>query len=80
VVDRPGAGSGLVRLSRWPDLGPAARPFRTVAVPLIGIASSDLRRRVAEGRSIRYQVPRGVEAYIEAQRLYRATPEDSPVP
>ncbi len=43
----------------------------TIAIPPIGIASSDLRRRLSEGRSIRYMVPRGVEAYIEAQGLYR---------
>jgi nicotinate-nucleotide adenylyltransferase len=42
-----------------------------VTIPPIGIASSDLRRRLAERRSIRYMVPRGVEAYIEAQGLYR---------
>ena len=52
-------------------LGPDARPILDVTIPPIGIASHDLRRRVAEGRSIRYQVPRGVEAYIEAQGLYR---------
>ena len=40
-------------------------------MPPIGIASHDLRRRRAEGRSIRYQVPRGVEAYIDAHGLYR---------
>jgi nicotinate-nucleotide adenylyltransferase len=54
-----------------PDLGPDARPFRLVTIPPIGIASNDLRRRLAEGRSIRYLVPRGVEAYIQAQGLYR---------
>ena len=41
-----------------------------VGAPLIEIASRDLRRRVAEGRSIRYQVPRAVECYIEHHRLY----------
>jgi nicotinate-nucleotide adenylyltransferase len=71
VVDRPGVELGLS--SVWPDLGPKARPFRLVTIPPIGIASNDLRRRVAEGRSIRYQVPRGVEAYIEAQGLYRGS-------
>jgi nicotinate-nucleotide adenylyltransferase len=69
VVDRPGIATGLT--SRWPDLSPSSRPFRMVTIPPIGIASNDLRRRVAEGRSIRYQVPRGVEAYIEAHGLYR---------
>ena len=54
-----------------PDLGPNAKPIIHVSIPPIGIASHDLRRRVAEGLSIRYQVPRGVEAYIRSQGLYR---------
>lgn len=68
VVDRPGVEPPPV-----PDLGPSARPIVRVESPLIGIASSDLRRRVAEGRTIRYRVPRGVEAYIEANGLYRTS-------
>jgi nicotinate-nucleotide adenylyltransferase len=71
VVDRPGVP--LAPPSRWPDLGPSALPFRRVTIPPIGIASHDLRRRVSEGRSIRYQVPRGVEAYIDAHGLYRGS-------
>jgi nicotinate-nucleotide adenylyltransferase len=43
----------------------------SVTIPPIGIASTDLRRRAREGKSIRYMLPRGVEAYIEAQGLYR---------
>jgi nicotinate-nucleotide adenylyltransferase len=39
--------------------------------PMIDVSSSDLRRRVAEGRSIRYLVPRAVERYIQEKRLYR---------
>jgi nicotinate-nucleotide adenylyltransferase len=55
-------------------LGLAAQsPLRMeiVETPLIGIASSDLRRQVRLGRSIRYQVPRAVEAYIEDKQLYK---------
>ena len=37
----------------------------------LAVENDDLRRRVAEGRSIRYQVPRGVEAYIDAHGLYQ---------
>lgn len=69
VVNRPGIAE--VDPSRLPDFGPGAYPLAWVSIPPIGIASSDLRRRLVEGRSIRYMVPRGVEAYIEAQGLYR---------
>ena len=68
VVNRPGIDPPPV------DLGPSARPIERVIVPPIGIASHDLRRRVSEGRSIRYLVPRGVEAYIIEQKLYRNGP------
>ncbi|ODU00488.1 MAG: nicotinate (nicotinamide) nucleotide adenylyltransferase [Planctomycetes bacterium SCN 63-9] len=69
VVNRPGIESADP--SHVPDLGPGSRPVRFVTIPPIGIASSDLRRRMAEGRSVRYLIPRGVEAYIEAHGLYR---------
>jgi len=42
-----------------------------IDVPLIEIASRDLRQRVAAGRSIRYFVPRAVETYIGERHLYR---------
>jgi nicotinate-nucleotide adenylyltransferase len=45
---------------------------RRVHMPLIGISSSDLRERVGQGRSIRYQTPRAVEMYVEAEGLYRS--------
>ena len=38
---------------------------------LIGISSSEIRKRVAESRPIRYLVPRTVEDYITQHRLYR---------
>jgi nicotinate-nucleotide adenylyltransferase len=43
-----------------------------VTVPLVGISSSDIRRRVSAGRSIRYLVPRPVEVYVQEKRLYTA--------
>jgi nicotinate-nucleotide adenylyltransferase len=48
-----------------------AREHR-VEMPTIDLSASDIRRRVASGKTIRYRTPRAVEKYIEAQRLYRA--------
>jgi nicotinate-nucleotide adenylyltransferase len=52
---------------------PGTFPVRcqAIASPQLEISSRDLRQRVAAGRSIRYQVPRAVECYIETHRLYR---------
>jgi nicotinate-nucleotide adenylyltransferase len=44
--------------------------------PLVDISSCDLRRRAAEGRTLRYIVPRAVEQYILEKRLYR--PDEPP--
>jgi nicotinate-nucleotide adenylyltransferase len=46
--------------------------LKVVESPLIDIASRDLRRRAAENRSLRYLVPRAIEAYIHDKRLYRS--------
>jgi nicotinate-nucleotide adenylyltransferase len=69
VVNRPGVGAPAV----FP-LGSEERTIVQVVIPQIGIASHDVRRRIAEGRTIRYQVPRGVETYIHANGLYRIGP------
>jgi nicotinate-nucleotide adenylyltransferase len=42
-----------------------------VEMPPVAISGTEIRRRVAEGRSIRYQTPAAVEQYISAHRLYR---------
>jgi nicotinate-nucleotide adenylyltransferase len=41
-----------------------------VSIPSVEISSTDVRRRVREGRSIRYLVPREVSWYIREERLY----------
>lgn len=58
----------------WPAV-PAALPddrIVEISSPMVAISSSQIRKRVAEGRSIRYLVPAAVEAYIHAHGLYRA--------
>ncbi len=69
VVNRPGIEE--IDPTKLPSFGPGSRGILPVTIPAIGIASTDLRRRVRESRSIRFMVPRGVQAYIEAQGLYR---------
>jgi nicotinate-nucleotide adenylyltransferase len=41
-----------------------------VDMPQLDLSSSEIRRRVAAGLSIRYQTPRAVEKYIETHGLY----------
>lgn len=53
-------------------LGPdIASRVKLVTMPGIDLSSTDIRRRVREGKSIRFMVPRAVEAYIAEQKLYR---------
>jgi len=70
VVNRPGVDAPALA-GPLPTFGPDALPLQSVTIPPIGIASRDLRERLSAGRSVRYQIPRAVEAYIDAHGLYR---------
>lgn len=48
-----------------------AERIEVVSIPGFEISSSDIRRRVQRGQSIRFLTPRAVECYIETQKLYR---------
>lgn len=66
-------GFDLSRLAQMESrLGPVARGR---LLPLewleLGLSSTDLRRLLSEGRSVRYLVPELVVEYIEERRLYR---------
>jgi len=69
VADRPGFSVDLSDLTaHLPDF---EEKLNFISMPLIEIAGVDLRRRVRDGRPIRYQVPEAVRYYIEERRLYR---------
>jgi nicotinate-nucleotide adenylyltransferase len=47
--------------------------LQRINVPLIDLASRDIRRRVCDGKSIRFMMPREVEEYIKENKLYGST-------
>ena len=56
-----------------PEIVPAAPSFPVVE-RWVDISSTEIRKRVAAGRSIRYLVTPNVEAIIHDQRLYQTNP------
>lgn len=73
VVNR--GGVPLPDLTQLRRVAGESAPSRVdfVTMPGVDISSSDLRRRVREGKSIRYMTPRAVECYIETHGLYKMT-------
>ena len=56
----------------WDRVPPAWHVFRSnvVPAPLIDVSATDIRRRVAEGRSIDYLTPPAVVQYVRERGLY----------
>ena len=71
TIARPGTDPAA-----WGACLPAPWRERLTADVRVGhslaVSSTDIRRRVAEGQSIRYLVPAGVEMYITEHSLYRS--------
>ncbi len=68
VMRRPGAAIDLSDLEEeFPGLG---SKVRFVDAPLLEISSSQIRRRIAEGRPYRYYLPSQVFQIIQRARLY----------
>jgi len=73
VFSRPGESLDALEplrgvLSEEQIAGIASRRFE---MPLIGVSSTEIRRRVRDGVSIRYLVPEAVRRYILDRGLYR---------
>jgi nicotinate-nucleotide adenylyltransferase len=47
--------------------------IQIMEIPALSISSTDIRRRVREGKSIKYLLPQEVEKYIHKKGLYRQT-------
>ena len=70
VVERDGgAGAAVTQVERVLP-GIAAR-IQRVAMPRIDMSSTELRRRLREGRSTRYWLHPAVERYATEHKLYR---------
>jgi len=61
----------MERSGESPDLAAIPGNARRVETRRIDISSTEIRRRVREGKSIRGFVPDAVAAYIATERLYR---------
>jgi nicotinate-nucleotide adenylyltransferase len=48
-----------------------------IQMPQVGLSSTYIRNRIAEEKSIRFQVPRNVEAYIKSHHLYNNKTEEN---
>jgi nicotinate-nucleotide adenylyltransferase len=69
VAARPSEGRPRPAPGRVPPA--IARRTRFLSMPPVGISSSAVRKRVAQGRSIRYWVPEPVERFIRDGGVYR---------
>ena len=70
VAERSGVARGDIA-ERLEEAFPGRATVRFFDMPRIDLSSSDIRRRVQDGRPIRYLVPDPVADRIEQERLYR---------
>ena len=72
VIERPGGpADGVDVLSERFSDAVASGAVVTVDGPRVDFSASELRRILAEGQSVRYQVPDAVAEYIRQHGLYR---------
>ncbi|MFZ9822945.1 MAG: nicotinate-nicotinamide nucleotide adenylyltransferase, partial [Gemmataceae bacterium] len=74
IKDRPGSTlpNQLELKARLEEkVGVEAKIIVVQGSPFVDISSTDLRSRVQKRSTIRYQVPRAVEVFIEQKKLYK---------
>jgi len=78
AASRPGFPIEVSDLRRYNVTGRVLDNLHVMEIPALAISSTDIRRRVAAGRPIRYLTPDEVVAYIAAHGLYRAPAGPAP--
>ncbi len=71
VMERNGSPTlGTDQVAKLIGVPATVLRMQTIDVPLIDLASRDIRQRVVAGRTIRFMVPESVEDYIQQHGLY----------
>lgn len=71
AATRPGYELDGLRNSLKGAAGKNIQKIHSIEVPALSISSTDIRKRVAHGKPIKYLLPESVEQYILKNNLYR---------